>query len=219
VGHVSSEVVSIITLVAVATISASTYLVIYNNKLYGCLSGFLPFLRSKRFFTDSLHMADDKNYFVVCLGFGNTGKRIFCDGKISERDVLVVDFDPRALKEASKLKFHTLYGDVSDLETIDFILKVKPKAVISTVMGVDSNIVLAKKMLQKNKGVKLIVLAHDVHDARKLCAEGIEFVLVPSIITADKVKTILQDIKAGRNFELNWLKNTQFDYKRGYYSK
>lgn len=219
VGHVSSEVVSIITLVAVATISASTYLIIYNNKLYDRLSGFLPFLRSKRFFEDSLHMAEDKNYSFVCLGFGDTGKRIFLDGKINKKDVLVADFDPRALKEASRLNFQTLYGDVSDLETIDFILRVKPKVVVSTVMGVDSNIVLAKKLLQKNSGTNLIVLAHDVYDARKLCAAGVEFVLVPSIITADKVKTILQDIKAGRNFELNWLKNTQFDYKHDYYSK
>ncbi len=213
VGHVSNEVVSIITLVAVTTISASTYLIIYNNKLYDRLSGFLPFLRSKRFFEDSLHMAGDKNYSFVCLGFGNTGKRIFLDEKMNEKDVLVVDFDPRALKEARKINLRTLYGDVSDLETIDFVLKVKPKVVVSTVMNVDSNIVLAKKLLQKNSAANLIVLAHNVHDARRLCAEGIEFVLVPSIITADKVKTILQDIKAGRNFELNWLRNTQFDYK------
>ncbi len=219
VGHVSSEVVSIITLVAVTTISASTYLIIYNNNLYDRLSGFLPFLRNKRFFEDSLHMAEDKKYPFVCLGFGDTGKRIFPDGTMGEKEVLVIDFDPRALKEAGKLDFHTLYGDVSDLETIDFILKVRPKVVISTVMNVDSNIVLAKKMLRKNRGVKLIVLAHDVHDARKLCAEGIEFVLVPSIITADKVKTILQDIKAGRNFELNWFKATQFDYNSKHYPK
>jgi len=212
VGHISNEVVSIITLVAVATISASTYLIVYNNKLYDRLSNFLPILRSKRFFEDSLHMAENKEYSLVCMGFGETGKRIFVDKKMDEKDVLVVDFDPRALKEASKLNFHTLYGDVSDLETIDFILKAKPKVVVSTVMDVDSNIVLAKKLLQKNNSINLIVLAHGVHDARKLCAAGIEFVLVPSIITADKVKTILQDIKAGRNFELNWFKDTEFSY-------
>ncbi|MFH1240471.1 MAG: cation:proton antiporter [Candidatus Diapherotrites archaeon] len=218
-GHVSNEVVSIITLVAVATISVSTYLIIYNNQLYNHLSAFLPFWRSKKFFEDSLHIVEDKEYPFVCLGFGNTGKRIFIDDKADNKDVLVVDFDPRALKEAGKLNFHTLYGDVYDLETIDFILKVKPKVVISTVMNVDSNIVLAKKLLKKNNNTILIVLAHDVYDAKKLSAEGIEFVLVPSIITADKVKTILQDIKAGKNFELNWLKNTQFNYENKYYSK
>ncbi|MFH1586347.1 MAG: cation:proton antiporter [Candidatus Diapherotrites archaeon] len=213
VGHVSSEVVSIITLVAVVTISASTYLIIYNNKLYDRLASFLPILRSKRFFEDSLHMVEDKEYSAVCLGFGETGKRIFIDGAANENEVLVVDFDPRALKEAGKLKFNTLYGDVSDLETIDFILKVKPKVVVSTVMAVDSNIVLAKKLLQKNKGIILIVMAHDVPDARKLRAAGIEFVLVPSIITAEKVKTILQDIKSERSLELSWFKNIEFNYK------
>jgi len=216
VGHVSSEVVSIITLVAVVTISASTYLIIYNNKLYDRLSDFLPILRSKRFFEDSLHMVEEKEYPTVCLGFGETGKRIFIDGVANEKEVLVVDFDPRALKEAGNLKFNTLYGDVSDLETIEFILKVKPKVVVSTVMAIDSNIVLAKKLQQKNKGIILIVMAHDVHDARKLRAAGIEFVLVPSIITAEKVKTILQDIKAGRTLELSWFKNIEFNYKRDY---
>jgi len=211
-GHVSSEVVSIITLVAVATISVSTYLIIYNNKLYDCLSGSLPVLRNKRFFEDSLHMAADKKYSFVCLGFGETGKKIFLDETMEKKDVLVVDFDPRALKEAGKLKFHTLYGDVSDLETIDFILKVNSKVVVSTVMGVDSNLVLAKKLSQKNKTAKLVVLAHDAGDARKLSAAGIEFVLVPSIITAGRVKIILQDLKAGRNLELNWLKNKEFSY-------
>ncbi len=212
-GHVSNEIVSMITLVAVATISVSTYFIIYNNRIYNTLSGFLPFLHSKRFFEDSLHMSEDKNYSFVCLGFGETGKRIFLGGKINEKNVLVVDFDPRALKEAGKLNFHTLYGDVSDLETIDFILKVKPKIVVSTIMGVDSNIILAKKLQQKKMTAKLIVLAHDGHTAKKLFAAGIEFVLVPSIITADKVKTILQDINKGKEFELNQLKKTEFNYE------
>ena len=213
VGHVSNEIVSMITLVAVATISVSTYFIIYNNRIYNTLFGFLPFLHSKRFFEDSLHMSEDKNYSFVCLGFGETGKRIFLGGKINEKDVLVVDFDPRALKEAGKLNFHTLYGDVSDLETIDFILKVKPKIVVSTIMSVDSNIILAKKLQQKKMAAKLIVLAHDVHNAKKLSTAGIKIVLVPSIIAADKVKTILQDIEEGRKFELNWLKNKEFNYE------
>lgn len=212
VGHVSSEVVSIITLVAVATIGASTYLIIYNNQLYDRLSGFLPILRSKRFFEDSLHMAEDKEYSVVCLGFGETGKRIFLDEKSSREDTLVVDFDPRAIKEAARLKFHTFYGDVSDLETIEFILRAKPKIVVSTVMNVNSNIVLAKKLLQKNSNINLIVLAHDISDAKELYSAGIDFVLVPSVITAKNVKTILKDIKEGRKFELNWLKNIEFSY-------
>jgi len=98
-------------------------------------------------------------------------------------------------------------------------MNVKPKLVISTIQNVDSNTILAKRLLQKNSDTKLIVLAQNVSNARKLYSAGIEFVLVPSIITADKVKTIIKDIKAGRNFELNWLKNTEFNYDPDYYSK
>jgi len=171
------------------------------------------------FFEDSLHMVDDKEYSLVCLGFGRTGKRIFLNEDTNEKDVLIIDFDPRALRAADDRKFHTLYGDVSDLETIEFIITVKPKVVISTIQNVESNTILAKKLLQKNNNIKLIVLAHSVSNARKLYSAGIEFVLVPSIITADKVKTIIHDIKAGRNFELDWLKNTEFNYDQDYSSK
>jgi len=219
VGHVSAEVASVITLVAVATISASTYLIIYNNKIYDRLVEFLPVLKSKMFFEDSLHMSEDKEYSLVCIGFGRTGKRIFLNENTNEKDVLIIDFDPRALKEAAKQKFNTLYGDISDLETIEFIMNVKPKVVISTIQNIDSNTILAKKLLLKNSDTKLIVLAHDVSNARKLYSAGIEFVLVPSIITADKVKTILKDIKEGKNFELDWLKNTEFNYDLDYSSK
>ncbi len=212
VGHVSSEAVSIITLVAVVTISASTYLIVYNNRIYDYLSRFLPALHSKRFFEDSLHTAKEKKYPFVCIGFGETGKRIFPGEKFDEKDALVVDFDPGALNKAKKSGFHTFYGDVSDLETVDFILGAEPKVIVSTVMDVKSNIVLAKELARKKSATTFIVLAHAVPDARKLRSAGIEFVLVPSIIAAGKVETILQDIKTGKNFELDWLKKTEFNY-------
>jgi Kef-type K+ transport system membrane component KefB len=212
VGHVSHQVTSIITLVAVATISVSTYMIIYNNKVYDTLSGFLPILRTKRFFEDSLHMIKAKEYAFVCLGFGETGKRIFLDKELNRKDVLVVDFDPAALKEAARKKFNTFYGDVSDLETLNFILKVKPKIVVSTIMDVKLNIVLAKKLLQKNRDINMIVLAHDIPGAKKLNAAGIDFVLVPSLLTAQKMKIILKDIKDGNESELDRLKNTEFYY-------
>jgi len=210
-GHVSNEVVSIITLVAVATISVSTYFIIHNGKIYDKISAFLPFLRSKRFFEDSLHQVKSKEYSVICLGFSDAGKKIFIE-KLNKKEMLVVDFDPKALKEAKKHNFDTLYGDVSDLEIMEFIINTKPKIVISTIMQVNPNKILAKKLITNNHDIKLIVLAEDIDAAKRLHKVGIEFVLVPPLITADKVKIILEDIKKGKEFELNWLKKTEFNY-------
>jgi Kef-type K+ transport system membrane component KefB len=204
-GHISKEIVSIITLVAVITISVSTYLIIYNNKLYDKLFSVLPILKSKRFFEDSLHKGEEKKYSIVCIGFGDTGTTIFAENNINKENVLIIDFDPRNLRKASELNFSTLYGDAKDLETIQSIVNAEPKIVLSTVMDAELNIILAKKLAKKEK-INFVAVAHTVKDAKKMKKTGIEFVLVPAIVTAKKMRIILEDIEKGRNFELNWLK-------------
>jgi hypothetical protein len=208
VGHVSSEIVSIITLVAVITISVSTYLILHNNAIYDFLSKMFPFLKSKRFFEESLHKSADVNYSVICLGFGETGKKVLSENK-KQDGTLIIDFDPRALNDASQKGFQTLYGDVGDLEVVDFISSASPKIVVSTIMDPDSNIRLAKKLLENN-GLTLVVLAHNEAEAKKLKSAGVEFVLVPTFLAAEKTRIILDDIEKGRSVELNWLKNKEF---------
>ncbi len=190
VGQVSGEVVSIITLVAVATISASTYFILYNNRIYNRLSDALPFLRSKRFFEDSLHKSKEKRYGVVCVGYGETARTIFGKNTANKKNTLIIDFDPRSLKEAEKNGFPTFYGDATDLETMEKILGSHPKTVLSTTMGPEPNMVLAKKLSQK-KGPALIAVAHSTKDAEKMRKAGIKFVIVPSIAAAKKIKSIL----------------------------
>ncbi len=209
VGHLSNEVVSIITLVGVLTISLSTYMIIYNNQIYNFISGKLPILRTKRFFEDSLHKTKEKKYDVVCIGFGETGRRIFLESHFKKRDVLIIDFNPGSMEEATKRGFDFYYGDASDLETIEKILISKPRIVVSTIMDVLSNITLTRKLYSKDKKLSLIVLAHTPKDAKKLFKEKIEFVLVPTTIAAGKIRTILSDLKSKKTFELNWLK--EFD--------
>lgn len=208
-GHISSGVVSIITLVAVATISVSTYMIVYNHQLYAHISKFLPILRTKGFFEDSLHKTNGKDYQAVCIGFGETGKSIFASSEINREDLLVVDFDPRALKEASSMKFNTFYGDAASLETVDFITACNPKIVVSTIMDPELNILISKKFPKKSR-LNLIVLTHSISDARKLRSAGVGFVVVPSLAAARRVRAILEDIQKGRNFELQWLKEMEF---------
>ncbi|MFQ5406446.1 MAG: cation:proton antiporter [Candidatus Micrarchaeia archaeon] len=190
-GHVSTEVASLVTLVAVVTIAVSTYLINYNNKIYDFLSNHLPVLKSKRFFEDSLHVTNEKTYKIVCIGFGETGKRILNDKTIKKKDVLVVDFDPAAIKNASEKGFNVFYGDVSDLEVIEFIINSKPKTIISTIMDIHSNHILATKLLKKSPKLSLIVLTHEQQDVEKLEKAGITNVLVPSHLAARHVRRII----------------------------
>ena len=204
VGHLSQGVVSVITLVAVLTIGASTYLILHGNRLYDLLASHLPILKTPRFFEDSLHMAEGKKFSAVCIGFGRVGSRVFRNQE-NKSELLVIDFNPAVVKRAAKEGFHAWYGDALDIETIDSILSVKPSVIISTISDLELNMNLAKRVSEKKNSAILIVVSEDSEKARALKSQGVRFIVNPYVISAGKIGVLLGDIKNGNNFELNWL--------------
>ncbi len=205
VGHLSETVTATITMVAVITIGISTYLILYNNRIYEALFNRIPFLRKMSFMEEDLSRVEEKNYPLVLLGFGETGKKIFSSIKMPQEDILIIDYDPRVVKQCIGKKFHCLYGDASDLEMVNFIKRKKPKIVVSTVMDVEINSRLAEQFKKKKKGQTLIILASSLKEAKYLYDKKADFVLVPSQIAAERIGIIIKDLQKGKHFELEWI--------------
>ena len=207
VGHISDEITSMITLVAVITISFSTYLLLYNHQIYERLFKKIPLLRKTFFYEDKLSRAEEKNYSIIFLGFGETGRKIFSQIKVPKEEVLIVDYDPRVVKEYVAKGFHCIYGDAADIETIQYVRRRNPKVVISTVMDEDTNERVVKEFKKKRSAeTHLIILANTIAEAKALYAKKAEFVLVPSLAAADKIAIIFDDLKKNRKLELDWMR-------------
>ncbi len=202
VGHLSETIVPIITFVAIITISTSTYMILYNNKIYNILLKKIPLLKSKRLSEKSLHIKKGKHYEVICIGYNDGGKKILSDRRIEK--TLVIDFDPKAINDAKKDNFECIYGDISDPEIINEIISAEPKIIISTILDVPTNEVLSKVLKKKTKA-RIIALANDKKAARRMYKSGIDYVLIPQIIISEKAGTIMKDILAGKKFELHWI--------------
>ncbi len=207
VGHVSGQVVSIITMVAIITISISTYLILYNSRIYDKIFRKIPILKKTRFWEDKLSSVEEKKYPLALLGFGETGRKIFSKIQMPKKDILIIDYDPRVIKESIIRGFHCIYGDASDLETIGFVLRKNPHIIVSTVMDEETNEVLVKEFNKKKKEDQhLIVLASTLEEAKRLYEKKAEFVLVPSQVAAEKIGVVINDLKEHKNFELDWIK-------------
>lgn len=207
VGHLSSKVTSTMTMVAVITIAISTYFILYNNKLYEKVFLKIPFFRKPQFLEEKLSRVEEKKYSLIIFGFGDSGKKILSQIKIPKSEVLVIDYDPGVIRACMVDGAHCMYGDASDLSTIGFVMKHKPKIVVSTVMDPDTNDILAKQFGKRKKDdVVLIILASSIQEAKHLREKKADFVLVPSQLAAEKVGVIINDIKKGKTFELKWIK-------------
>ena len=205
VGHLSDQIVPMVTLVGIITISMSTYMIVYNNKIYSFLQNHLKILKTPRFLETSLHLETPKKYDLICIGFEDAGQKILSD-QHKNKKILIIDFDPNAVIKAKNEEYDAVYGDVSNLDTIESIITSNPKIILSTIMDLPTNIFLTTQ-IKKQINTKIIALANDKHEAKKFYSAGMDYVLVPNILTSEKVNAIIHDLNKGKNFELNWIED------------
>ncbi len=121
VGQVDNNVVSLVTLVAIFTITISTYFISYQQHI---LKAFDPLLR--RIDGDRTLRAEVSKeshpYDAIVIGAGRLGSDIVKGLRDEGAELLVVDQDPRALKAIDRFDVDTLFGDASDPD----FLKVLP---------------------------------------------------------------------------------------------
>jgi len=196
VGHISSEIVSVITLTAVITITISTYYIIYSQKLYSLFGGVLKKLQRSNLMDELPEKSPGKKINLIVVGFGKAGRIIFEALKIDKREVLLVDFDPFVIKELRSRGFNALYGDATDQEVLDTLMDFTPHMIVSTSENLATDIELLKYVKGKSK-LPVIVLARDTEDAKKLYNHKADLVLVPELISgktmSDHLKVIMDN--------------------------
>ena len=112
-GQVDSAVLSLVTLVAVFTITISSYFILYTDQLYAKLQGFMHlFERGKAEAVDE--ESQSLSFDAIVVGSGRFGSEVISGLTASGSSVLAVDLDPDALARARELGAETLFGDVGD---------------------------------------------------------------------------------------------------------
>jgi len=112
-GQVDSAVLSLVTLVAVFTITVSSYFILSTDKLYSMMQGFMHlFERGKAEAVDE--ESQSLSFDAIVVGSGRFGTEVISGLISSGSSVLAVDLDPDALARARELGAETLFGDVGD---------------------------------------------------------------------------------------------------------
>ncbi len=115
VGQASEDIVSLVTLIAIFTITISTYLISFQDRIVQALDPFLRSIdRDRRLRGDNA--AQSHPYDAIVIGAGRLGSDIVRGLREEGADLLVVDQDPRALKAIAQQDVSTLFGDASDPE-------------------------------------------------------------------------------------------------------
>lgn len=186
VGHITEDVVGLITLVGLITIGLSTYLILYSHQIYEFISPALSiFQRKIPFRENEIKSVKIKKYDLIIIGMGRFGTRLseMLD-EHPEINYLGIDFDPSVIKKWHLRAKDIVYGDIEDPELLEHIPFQDTKLIISTVPDYRLSKQLTKALKRENYTGKIYLTALNDAEYQMLNFIGAEQVLRPHQMAA-----------------------------------
>lgn len=194
-GHISQDIISIITLVGIITFILSSYNILHINSIHLFLRPYLGFLEKNVPHKEAISLRSSDNSLqdhVVLIGAHRMGQSILESLKNSDNKVIVIDFDPDIIENLKKNNIESFFGDISDLDIQEKANMHLAKLVISTVPDVEDNLVLIKALKHKKTEAKIIVMASNFEESESLYHAGADYVVLPHVAGGMHIANIIE---------------------------
>ena len=189
-GIVSDNVSAVITLVAIITITVSTYLMKYDDEL------FTQFDKIKlRMFEKEVSYKEKRNmhaYPVVLFGYHQGGHEFIKTFRQMGKRCLVIDYDPSVIESLESQRIPYIYGDATDTELLDEIGIHSTKLIISTFSDIEVTQQLVANVVRLNPSIVIICHADNQEEALKLYELGCTYVMIPHHIGSERIGSFLK---------------------------
>jgi len=206
-GFVSPSAMTLATVVGLITIGCSTYLVKENEKIYQRLQPVLRLLENGRLkYAARARTLNAPN--TILFGCHRTGEVLLEEVKKISHKYLIVDYDPKVIEELKSKKIPAVYGDAGDEDFLKELRVEKAKLILSTIPDVTTSLELLTYLRgEKFKGT-VIVAARSVEEAVECYKTGAAYVIVPSILGAERFRELL---KRNKDKVQQWSKSKKIE--------
>ncbi|RJQ28802.1 sodium:proton exchanger [Candidatus Parcubacteria bacterium] len=190
-GHVPVEILSLATLVGLVTIFGCTYLILYSNKVYRFLAPHLGIFERRNIIEEEL---EEKEYPFILFGCNRIGYDFIQTFRRSGKNFLVVDYNPDIVRELSREGINVEYGDAGDLGFLESLNVETAELVVSTLPDVETNLLIATVVRQRNHNAVVFAVAHQVADALKLYTAGVDYVVLPHFLGGQYAASLIEKL-------------------------
>jgi Kef-type K+ transport system membrane component KefB len=178
-GYIGNDILGYLSLMALMTMTASTYLINYNREIFEKVEHLL-----ERFDSESNYEASKLENHAVVVGYDNLAMNAVSELEKFYEDVVVVDRNPENVEELEISEHEYIYGDIthgevrknSGLKRADFVISFVP----------DMNI--NKQVLRSSKeDATRILKARNFEEASELYELGAHYVIIKNTLSGDKL--------------------------------
>jgi Kef-type K+ transport system membrane component KefB/voltage-gated potassium channel Kch len=209
--HVSPAADSLILYTVLLTAVISTYGILYNHAIATWLAGVLNTLGLRRWFgraaTPAVAAAEadggenDERRDVFLLGVSREGlalvQHVSRTAPALKDRLVAIDFNPEMLERLRGEGVDNHYGDISNLATLEHAGIGHAAIVISGIsdwfLKGTSNLQILRLVRSIAPKARVIVTGDTPEGAQELYTAGADYVMVPSVLSAEHLATILAD--------------------------
>ncbi|HNW71745.1 MAG TPA: cation:proton antiporter [Candidatus Paceibacterota bacterium] len=191
-GHLSGKVVSLITLVAIFTISGSTYFILHSEKIYQYVKKLIHIFTLRKHSNYEIDK-NSEDAEIVIFGYDRVGYDFVNIAQKTHSRYFVIDFDPKSINKLEKNNIPHYFGDAEDVDFLEDVKIIKAKAIISTIPDFKTNLNLVSYYRNHNKDGIVIVISHNIKDAKELYRHGASFVVMPHYLGAKHAAKMIEN--------------------------
>lgn len=209
--HISPAANSLILYTVLFTAVISTYGILYNHAIATKLSGVLAALGLRRWFGaepvvtpdggDGGHGGAQGDRDVFLLGVSREGlafvQHLARTAPALKDRLVAIDFNPEMLERLREQEVEHHYGDIANMATLEHAGIARAAVVISGIsdwfLKGTSNLQILRTVRSLVPSARVIVTGDTSQAAQELYAAGADYVMVPSVLTAEHLATVLSD--------------------------
>ncbi len=183
-GVVSSTVATMVTLIALITITISTYLMQYDNVIYRRFEKHLNLF-------ERAGAADvkqnTKKYPMILVGFKNGGRQYLKTFRGLKKPFVVIDYDPEVIEDLERANINYMYGDVTDPELLEEINFDATELIVNTIGDHEINLTFVKYVRRHNDHAAIVCYSSNHNQAAELYRLGASYVILPHLIGSERL--------------------------------
>lgn len=188
-GRIDSEIVSLVTLIALITIAISTYMILYSDQLFSFVEKYLKLFERKKVRYDQ-EQADA--YEVVLFGYKKGGAEFIKTFKRMKKSYVVIDYDPEVIDHLDHSGHHYIYGDATDIEMHEEAGVAKAKLIVSTITDHETSKFLVSQVHNVNPRAIMICHSDSPQEAKELYDLGATYIIMPHLIGSEQIGSFLR---------------------------
>jgi len=185
-GFIGEEVVGFLSIIAIITMGASSYLLRFNHSIFERARPYLQFFESEE--KRDVEIRTLKDHAVI-IGFDETMRNLVPVLKEEFGQVVIIDKDSDKTAELSKMDIEYIYGDFLHSE----IRKASGIQRADIVVSGAPDFRLNKKIAEElSEQVTIFLKAEDFEEAGELYEMGAHYVVIENVISADQISDYIE---------------------------